>query len=96
MNGYKLQADAIRKIVERDDDCDKEAMLSKAKVYDMLSELSQDQIYEIYNSSAFNDVTKAYAKKAMENVGVNEEQIKEVLSEIKYLHDTITAGEIVK
>ena len=96
MNGYKLQADAIRKIVERDDDCDKEVMLSKAKVYDMLSELSQDQIYEIYNSSAFNDVTKAYAKKAMENVGVDEEQIKEVLSEIKYLHDTVTAGEIVK
>lgn len=96
MNGYKLQADAIRSVVERDDDCDKEAMLSKAKVYDMLSELTQNQIYEIYNSSAFNDVTKAYAKKAMENVGLDEDQISDVLREIKYLHDTISAGEIIK
>ena len=96
MNGFKLQADAIRKVVERDDDCDKEAMLSKAKVYDILSELTQDQIYELYNSSAFNDVTKAYAKRAMETVGLDEEQISDVLQEIKYLHDTVSAGEIIK
>ena len=96
MNGFKLQADAIRKVVESDDDCDKEVMLSKAKVYDILSELTQDQIYELYNSSAFNDVTKAYAKRAMETVGLDEEQISDVLREIKYLHDTVSAGEIVK
>ena len=96
MNGFKLQADAIRKVVERDADCDKEAMLSKAKVYDILSELTQNQIYELYNSSAFNDITKAYAKRAMETVGLDEEQISDVLREIKYLHDTVSAGEIVK
>ena len=96
MNGFKLQADAIRKVVESDDNCDKEAMLSKAKVYDILSELTQEQIYELYNSSAFNDVTKAYAKRAMETVGIDEEQISDVLREIKYLHDTVSAGEIVK
>ena len=96
MDGFKLQADAIRKVVERDDNCDKEAMLSKAQVYDILSELTQDQIYELYNSSIFNDVTKAYAKRAMETVGLDEEQISDVLREIKYLHDTVNAGEIVK
>ena len=96
MNGFKLQADAIRKVADNESDCDKAAMLAKADVYDILANLSQDQIYEIYNSSAFNDVTKAYAKKAMEHVGFDEEQISAVLREIKFLHDTVSAGDIME
>ena len=47
------------------------------------------------HTSAFNEITKAYVKRAMQNLGFKEKEVEAVQDEIKWLHDTIGAGLIV-
>ena len=47
------------------------------------------------HTSAFNEITKAYAKKAMQNLVFKKEEVETVQDEIKWLHDTMGAGMIV-
>ena len=48
------------------------------------------------NSGAFNDVLKAYCRKAMQNCNVDSETISNVMNEVKWLLDTVSANEIIK
>lgn len=97
MNGYQLQAEGYKQyLVKNPDVPNKESLERIVKVNKILGDCSQEEIYELYNSSAFNDLTKAYCKKALENVGIPKEQIEAILSELYWLHDTLSAEEIMK
>ena len=96
MNGYQFQADAYRKYLEQHpNEENKEYMERIIKVNEFLAVGTKEDIEELYNSSAFNEITKAYAKKAMQNLGFKKKEIEAVQDEIKWLHDTIGAGLIV-
>ncbi len=55
-----------------------------------------NEICAMYDTSYFNDITSAYAKRAMTNVGISNDDINSVLEEIKWLHDTVSAKEIIE
>ena len=65
------------------------------KVNEFLAVCTKEDIEELYNSSAFNEITKAYAKKAMQNLVFKKEEVEAVQDEIKWLHDTMGAEMIV-
>lgn len=96
MNGFQITADAYKTYLEKNpDDENRSAMERKIELLSFLATCSDNDIYELYNSSAFNDITKGYVRSAMKNLSFDEEQISDVLREIKYLHDTKSAGEVV-
>ena len=96
MNGYQFQADAYRKYLEQHpDEENKESIERSIKVNEFLATCTKEDIVELYNTSAFNEITKAYAKKAMQNLGFKKKEVEAVQDEIKWLHDTMGADVIV-
>lgn len=88
-----MMADSYRKAIDQGK-ISKEVAEQEIRIYDFLSTCSQDDIYRMVNSSAFNDVMKAYMKKAVKNVGLKEDDEKKVLNELRFLFDEKTAKEI--
>ena len=96
MNGYQFQADAYRQYLEQHPNEENNVYMERCiKVNEFLATCTNDDIEELYNSSAFNEITKAYVKRAMQNLGFKEKEVEAVQDEIKWLHDTIGAGLIV-
>lgn len=96
MNGFKLQADAHRKYLEMNpDDPNRSSIERKIYLFDFLSVCNETDICELYNSSVFNEITKGYTKLALENVGIDDEHIKMVMEELRHLHDTKRADEVL-
>ena len=96
MNGYKTMADSYRKLLENSNnypDLDKEATEKRIKVYDFLATCDKEMKLELFNSTAFNDVVKGYVSMAVDNLELGDDTKKDFLREIKYLFDTVKAGE---
>ena len=95
MQGYKLMADSYRKIIElRPEDPNRGDFEKDVKMYDFLGECTEEDIYRLYNSGAFNDITKGYCRKAMKESGIDDKKIAEVMEHLRWLHDTIAAQDI--
>ena len=93
MNGFKSMADSYRTLVEQ-------GKISQADAerdivtYDFLATCKQDDFYRLFNSGAFNDIVKAYVRKALEGAGVDNETTSKVMEELRWLFDTKQAREI--
>ncbi len=97
MNGYKVIADSYRKLLEQEQGArEKEKIESTIKVYDMLSELTENEVYCIFDSGAFNDVVKGYCRKAIKMCGLSDVACSEVMSEIGNLLSEVKAKEILE
>ena len=83
---YKNMAEVYRNRAEKGL-FSKDEMLSKARIYDFLATCTREDIINIYNSGAFNDITEAYARKALFFQQVDYNTAGNVIAEIKSLHD---------
>lgn len=52
--------------------------------------------FDEFDSGDYNDICRAYFEKAMENCGVDEKKRDEIISEFRWLLDTVSAKEITK
>lgn len=66
MNGFTMMADSYRKHGEE----------KKAKLYDFLGTCSTEDIYTLFDSSAFNEVAKSYMRLAVREL-VDEGELEE-------------------
>lgn len=91
MNGFNLMADSIRKVDGNE---------KKAKVYDYLATCDQDDIYTLFDSTAFNEVSKQYLRVALKRLTdsgtITEEQATAVRNEVARLYEDKTAREIME
>lgn len=62
MNGYKMSADSYRILKKRDPKADVD---SNIKVLDFLATCTQEDIYNLFNSSAFNHICLGYVEMAL-------------------------------
>lgn len=62
MNGYKMSADSYRILKKRDPKADVD---SNIKVLDFLATCTQEDIYNLFNSSAFNYICLGYVEMAL-------------------------------
>lgn len=83
-------ADSYRKLLEQDK-IDKETAEKEIRIYDFLSTCDSDDICRMVNSSAFNDIIRAYCKLALNNAEVDEKIADAVMSQFRHLFDTISA-----
>ena len=93
MNGYEIMSDSYKKAIEQGK-MKKENAEPEIRIYDFLATCSQDDIYRLVNSSAFNDVMKAYMNKAIKNAKLKTEDEERITNELRYLFDEKTAKEI--
>lgn len=97
MNGYKMLADSYKQLLEREEPgADKESIEKSIKALEFLATCDDMEICKLFDSSAFNNITKAYCKKAMNNQGFSDEQINGVLDELHGLFSQVNADEIMQ
>lgn len=89
MNGYKMTADAYRAIKEKDPKIDID---SNIKTLDFLATCTKEDIYNLFNSTAFNNICMGYVKMALNDFEELSDDTKDrITSHVKYKFDTLTA-----
>lgn len=96
MVGYRMLLDAHKKVLEEDGSgVDREFVKAEIKALEPFAERTEQEVLRMFDSGAFNEVTKAYCKLAMQNCGLDAKITNDVLSEISYLFDTVSANELM-
>lgn len=89
MNGYKMSADAYREFKKRDPKIDVD---SNIKVLDFLATCTEEDIYNLFNSTAFNNICMGYVKIALNDFKELDEDMKNrIINHVLYKFDTVTA-----
>ncbi|PBH62468.1 hypothetical protein BGU94_18410 [Clostridioides difficile] len=95
MNGYEMMADSYRKLVE-DGELDKEVADKEIRIYDFLATCDSDDLCRMADSSAFNDIIRAYLKMAVQSADIDEDAREKVVGQLRWLFDEKTAKEVLE
>ena len=95
MNGYTLMADSYRKAMEQGN-IEKEVAEKKIRIYEFLATCDKDDICSMVDSSAFNDIIRAFLKLATVNAELDEESQKRVLNQLSWIFDEKSAKEVLE
>lgn len=98
MNGYQMMADTYREAAKQgkisQEQADKEC-----KVIDYLADCDEDDICNLFNSSAFNEISKSYIRIAVrelvEEGTIDENQAQAVRDRYSLLLDEKKAQEVI-
>lgn len=94
MNGFSMLADSYRKLLEQGK-IDKETADKETRILDFLATCDIDDFCRMVDSSAFNDIIKAYLRMALTNAKLDEKATDKVMNEIRFLFDEKTAKEVL-
>ena len=98
MNGFQLMADSYRKAAEKGL-ISKEQANKDCRIFDFLATCDQEDICNLYNSSAFNDIAKGYLRIALSELQdegvIDSEQAEAVRGRFRFLHDEKQAQQVL-
>lgn len=95
MNGYEMMADSYRQLVKQGK-IDKETADRGIRVYDFLATCDSDDLCRMVDSSAFNDIIRAYLKMAVQSADIDEDAREKVVGQLRWLFDEKTAKEVLE
>lgn len=95
MNGFLAMADGYRELVKQGR-IDKETAEKEIRVYDFLGTCDSDDLCRMVDSSAFNDIIRAYVKMAVKNADIDEDSRNEVVGQLRWLFDEKTAKQVLE
>lgn len=94
MNGYKMTADAYREAKKRDPRLDLD---SNIKTLDFLATCTQEDIYNLFNSSAFNYICMGYVEMALNDFKELDDDMKDRISNhVRSMFDAVSAKQAEK
>lgn len=93
MNGFEMLAESYRHLVERGE-LTEEEVKPDLKVLDFIATCTQDELYRMVDTSAFNDIIKSFCRTALKNANVTEEVEDAVMNELRWLFDEKKAKEV--
>lgn len=95
MNGYEMMADSYRQLVKQGK-IDKETADKEIRVYDFLATCDSDDLCRMVDSSAFNDIIRAYLKMAVQSADIDEDAREKVVGQLRWLFDEKTAKQVLE
>ena len=95
MNGYEMMADSYRQLVKQGE-IDKETADKEIRVYDFLGTCDSDDLCRMVDSSAFNDIIRAYLKMAVQSADIDEDAREKVVGQLRWLFDEKTAKQVLE
>lgn len=93
MNGYELMAESYRTAAGNGQIPTDEAE-QKARIYDLLASLDTEDLFTMVDSTAFNDIIRAYCRLALKQAGIDDETSDSVMSEFRFIFSEKTAKEV--
>ena len=95
MNGYEMMADSYRQLVKQGK-IDKETADREIRVYGFLATCDSDDLCRMVDSSAFNDIIRAYLKMAVQSADIDEDAREKVVGQLRWLFDEKMAKEVLE
>ena len=95
MNGYKLMSDSYKTLLKQGK-IDKETAEKSIRIYDFLSECDTDDLCQMVDSSAFNDMIRAFLAMAVKNADIDEESQDKVIGQLRWIFDEKSAKEMLE
>lgn len=95
VNGYTMMADSYRTLMKQGK-IDKETADKEIRVYDFLGTCDSDDLCRMVDSSAFNDIIRAYVEMAVKNADIDEDSRNKVVGQLRWLFDEKTAKQVLE
>lgn len=95
MNGYEMMADSYRQLVKQGK-IDKETADREIRVCCLLATCDSDDLCRMVDSSAFNDIIRAYLKMAVQSADIDEDSRNKVVGQLRWLFDEKTAKQVLE
>ena len=94
MNGYEIMADSYRQLMKQGR-IEKETADKEIRIYDFLATCDSDDLCRMVDSSAFNDIIRAYLKMAVQSADIDEDAKEKVVGQLRWLFDEKTAKQVL-
>lgn len=94
MNGFTMMADSYKKLMEQGK-IDKETAEKEIRIYEFLATCDTDDFCRMVDSSAFNDIIRAFLKMAVTNADIDEDSKDKVLNQLRWIFDEKQAIEVL-
>lgn len=94
--GFKLAANAHKVLLQREKftDEEREDFERQIRIYEFLANCEESDIPRLFDSGAFNDIAIRYAKSAMRQAGISEEDRDLAVAEMRRLFSDYSAKNI--
>ena len=94
MNGYEMMADSYRQLMKQGR-IEKDTADKEIRIYDFLATCDSDDLCRMVDSSAFNDIIRAYLKMAVQSADIDEDAKEKVVGQLRWLFDEKTAKQVL-
>ena len=95
MNGFTMMSDSYKKLMEQGK-ITKEIAEKEIRIYDFLTTCTADDFCRMIDSSAFNDIIRAFVKMAVINADIGEENQEKVTNQLRWIFDEKSAREVLE
>lgn len=94
MNGYTFIVEAYKKLMD-EGNIEKEVAKKEIRIYEFLATCDVDDFCRMVDSSAFNNIIKAFLRSAVSSADIGEEAQNKVLNQLSLIFDEKKAREIL-
>lgn len=95
MNGYSMMAESYRHLMEQGK-ISKAVAEKEIRIYDFLATCDTDDFCRMVDSSAFNDIIRAFLKMAVENSEIGDKEKEKVIGQLRWIFDEKSAKEVLE